>query len=112
MNDKQAVKQLKALKSVSGALRIITNEHNCGGGTHPRVGKFSEAKCAAFEHPMTDPRHFVIHEVTSIEGPNRRGQYRAFTEAGDHCTGQPVALLSRLLEAGKGIYTPPSDDEE
>lgn len=100
MESKQAILQLEALVIVPGALRIITNQHNCGGGKHPTIGKFSEAKCAAFEHPLTDPRHFVIHDVVRVEGPNHRGEYRAFTEEGDHCTGQPEAVLARLLEVG------------
>ena len=102
MDKKQAILQLEALVIVPGALRIITNEHACGGGVHPdgAHGKFDQKKCEGFEHNKKDVRHFVIHDVVRVEGPNHRSEYRAFTEDGDHCTGQPEALLARLLEAG------------
>ncbi len=102
MNNRQAILQLEALVLVPGALRIITNMHACGGGVHPdgSRGPFDEEKCAKFKHPLTNSRHFVVHDVVRVEGPNHRKEYRAFTEEGDHCTGQPVAVLRRLLRAG------------
>lgn len=95
-----AIAQLEALAGVPGALRVITNEHACGGGKHPDIAGFDPAACEAYEYSLKDPRHFVIHDVVRLEGPNHRGQYTAYTDEGDYTIGQPEALLARLLEAG------------
>ena len=103
MTREQATLQLEALVLVPGALRIITSEHDCGGGKHPTIGEFDQEACDAYRYGKKDVRHFVIHDVVRIEGPNHRDQYRAFSDEahGDHCTGQPEALLARLLEVGQ-----------
>lgn len=83
----------------AGELRIITSEHACGGGLHPTIGDFDQGACEAFQFPMTDPRHFVIHQVTGLEQhPAQPEQWVAVTEEGDYCQGQPEALLARLTE--------------
>ena len=58
-----AIAQLEALVLAPGTLRIITNEHACGGGVHPDIGgpadeagvraPFDADACAAFAHPLT-----------------------------------------------------------
>lgn len=92
------LKQLEALVEIPGALRVITNEHACGGGKHPSDPGFNHEACAAFEADLSKPEHFVIHDVVSIEGPDHKGRYTAFTDEGDWCMGQPEALLKRLTE--------------
>jgi hypothetical protein len=83
------VDSLHALSKIKGALQVITNE--CA----------HKGPCEKFDLPRTHPRHFVIHDVTRLEGPNDRGQYIAHTKQGDYCMGQPDALLRRLTEAGR-----------
>ncbi|KKM82273.1 hypothetical protein LCGC14_1321220 [marine sediment metagenome] len=95
------VKSLKALAQEPGALRIITNEcasKSCNASGHNE---------SLFK--LTDPRHFVIHDVVRLEGPNHRGQFKAHSAEGDWCQGQPEALLPRLLEAGKAGSVPASN---
>lgn len=94
----QAITELEALVQVPGALRIITNGHACGGGLHPTIPPFDAAVCAAFAYPLTDPRHFVIHAVVRLEGPDAKGQYTAHSAERDYTLGQPDALLTRLRE--------------
>ena len=57
------------------------------------------------EFPLTDLRHFVLHDVTSIvEAPGsagEKGQYRGYSAEGDFTQGQPEALLARLTGANK-----------
>lgn len=107
--DVLAVAQLKALAKVPGALRIITNEHACGGGM---LGE-DIAACEAFSEgtdengrplDLKNQRHFVLHDVVRIEGPNHRGQYTAYSDPKhrDYCEGRPAALLRRLTEWQRG----------
>ncbi|KKM69529.1 hypothetical protein LCGC14_1449880 [marine sediment metagenome] len=86
------VKSLKALAQEPGALRIITNE--CA----PKACNASGHDESLFK--LTDPRHFIVHDVVRLEGPNSRGQFKAHSAEGDWCQGQPEAVLARLLEAG------------
>ncbi|KKN26267.1 hypothetical protein LCGC14_0876420 [marine sediment metagenome] len=100
MSTNQAIKELK-LAGEQGALRIITNEcasKSCNASGH-NEGRYN----------LRDPRHFVIHDVVRLEGPNHRGQFKAHSAEGDWCQGQPEALLPRLLEAGKAGAVPPSN---
>lgn len=97
-DDSTALLELRALLEVPDALRLITNEHACGAGVHPDIPPFDAEVCARYEFPLTDPRHFVIHSVVAIEGPNHKGQITASTAEGDYCTGQPSAVLARLQE--------------
>ena len=93
MSTAQAIKELKALVRKRGTLRIITNEcasKSCNASGH-NEGLYN----------LRDPRHFIIHDVVRLEGPNHHGQFRAYSKAKDWCQGQPEALLSRLLEASK-----------
>lgn len=96
--DAQALKELKALLEVPDALRQITNEHACGGGLHPSKEGFDQAVCDGFEHSDADPRHFVIHAVVGIEGPDEDGYVRAITAEGDWRYGSPVAVLKALRQ--------------
>lgn len=92
MDRSQAIWTLRELAKKPGALRIITNEcaaPSCYAGSHDE-GTFK----------LTDPRHFVVHDVVRLEGPNHKGQFRAHSAEGDWTLGQPEALLARLLEAG------------
>ncbi len=104
MEKAEAITRLQELLG-QGELKIITNEHDCGAGKHPTMKPWNPQKCEKYKHPNTDPRHFVIHVVTGLGpargGAGKKGQWRATTEAGDFCQGQPEALLSRLTEAGK-----------
>lgn len=96
----QAIAELEALVQIPGALRIITNEHVCGGGLHPDIAPFDQAACAAYPYPLTDPRHFRVLAVNRLEGPNHNGQYTAVSDegAGAYTVGQPDALLTRLRD--------------
>lgn len=100
MDNEQAAELLHKLLEIPGFLRIITNEHACGGGAHPSLPWFDSARCEGCEYPLTDPRHFVIHDVARIEGPDKRGRYKVHSAEGDWCQGQPQALYARLTEAG------------
>ena len=93
MTGAQAIKELKALAKKRGALRIITNEcasKSCNASGHDE-GRYTPR----------DPRHFKIHDVVRLEGPNHHDQFRAYSKEGDWCQGQPEALLPRLLEANQ-----------
>ena len=91
--------RLRALLAEGGALRIITSEHACGAGKHPDFDGFDPEKCGAFGHPLTDPRHFVIHDVVEIEGPGSNAAYRARSAEGDLTLGSAETLVKRLQEA-------------
>jgi hypothetical protein len=84
-------------------LRIITAEHACGAGQSATDPGFDQIKYDAYYPPRSDPRHFVIHRVVTLEGPNHRGQYTAYSPEGDYCIGKPDALLVRLTEAAEGF---------
>ena|SRR3990172_9697400 len=106
-----ATKRLLALAETPGNLRVITSEHACQGtrwnaetderGTaaHPDRPEFDQALCENFEHPLTNPAHFVCHDVVRLEGPDAKGRYRAWTAEGDYTYGYPEALLVRLTQA-------------
>ena len=104
MTRDEAIQQLEALTH-AGGLKIITSEHDCGAGVHPTIPPFDPAVCAGYEFPLVDLRHFVLHDVTSmVQAPGsagEKGQYRAYSDDGDHTQGQPEALLARLTEANK-----------
>ena len=105
MSEDIAVQELLSLAQIPGALRIITSVHRCGGeekvGTGFIPGTPEElAACAAFEHGLGDPRHFVVHDVVAIDGPDDRGRYTARSaEDEDWCMGYADALVARLREA-------------
>lgn len=96
-----ALGQLQAMATVPGVLKVITSEHACGGGLHPSIAGFKQSACDAFGYPVSDPRHFVLHDVVSVESRQRadgRVLYRATTAEGDYTEGDAPALLRRLLE--------------
>lgn len=101
-----ALARLRKLLEV-GELRFITNMHACGiangRGKAGPAGDEEDATCANFEHPMTDPRHFEIHDVTSLDGPDDKGYVRAYTAEGDICRGFPAAVLKRLTEPNRYV---------
>lgn len=113
MDRDAAIARLEALMQAPGTLRIITNEHACGGGVHPSIGgavndageraPWDQEACDAFAYKDTSPLHFVRHDVVRLEqargGPGERGQMIARSAEGDWTQGQPEALLSRLIEA-------------
>ena len=101
MSRAEAIKNLKKLVRERGTLRIITSEcksRKCNASGHDE-GQFT----------LRDPRHFIIHDVVHLEGPNHYGQFRARSDEGDWCQGQPEALLPRLLEARAAGAVPPSN---
>jgi len=83
----------------TGILKIITNEHACGGGQHPDINGFVQDICNAFKFPITDARHFVVHDVISFEDLAKNNLMAAHTSEGDICMGYPIDLLRRLTEA-------------
>lgn len=99
-------KRLRALLDEGSKLKIITSEHACGAGKHPNIPPFDEVKCATFEFPLTNPNHFVIHDVVKIE-EGARSKYRAYSDYKDICIGLPESLVVRLqqwsTEAKKGM---------
>ncbi|KKL67755.1 hypothetical protein LCGC14_2131830 [marine sediment metagenome] len=103
--NQEALAKLNKYLEAGGLLKIITNMHACGAGKHidmvPDKAKF-KVICDAFEHPRTDPRHFVIHDAVRLEMLAKREgkeqQVRVHTAERDHTTGQPVNVLKRLLE--------------
>ncbi len=66
MENAQAMKELRALLDVGGALRIITSEHACGSPTPTTAAE--RKRCDAYECPRTHPAHFAIHDVVRLEG--------------------------------------------
>lgn len=110
------LKRLRALLD-SGKLKIITSEHACGAGKHPKFDGFNTAVCAAFKFPVTNPHHFVIHDVVKIE-EGARSKYRAYSaeEFGDICIGLPEGLVKRLqqwaTETKKGMPDKGEADED
>lgn len=115
MEDQQAVKALKALMD-AGQLKIITSEiadhlKDLSGlkraGHDPAALKASkdraERRLFMLAPPMEgagmkDPNTHVLRVVTRLDGPNERGNYRAYTDDGSYCEGAPDALLRRLQE--------------
>lgn len=99
-----SIEELRALVKIPGALRFITAAHACGpdgqdGASYTPKTEAELEACEAFEFPQTDWRHFVIHDIVSLEGPNHRGVMIGHTAEGDWCQGRPYALLRRLREA-------------
>ena len=101
--------ELEALVKVPGALKIITNMHACGGGIHPSFPGFRESRCVRATFPMSDPRHFVLHDVASLEFSDHGGvscvrAYSAMYEAPDGrktrdwTEGRSADVLKRLQE--------------
>ena len=93
--------RLRALCEAGGVLRIITNEHACGAGKHPSIEGFNSDTCVAFAHDLRDPRHFVIHDVIDVQGPDHKGNYRALSAEGDWTYGRAHSLIVRLQEANQ-----------
>lgn len=89
---------LRNMVEMKGMLRIITNEHDCGGGLHPSSPNFNQAKCSAYQFGENDPRHFVMHDVVRVEGPDPHGAYMAYSAEGDYTVGKSGPLLARLTE--------------
>jgi len=92
-----ALRELEALARVPGALKIITNEHACGVHLMPR-DPADLALCAQCPYPVTDPRHFVLHDVTSLIPREDKGRVRACSAEGDYTEGKPEHVLSRLRQ--------------
>ena len=108
MDNAQALKQLKALLKVGGALQIITAEHACGANARGPADAKEEKVCDAYTYPTTHPKHFVIHEAMKLQEklPSTPNQIRLYSKEGDWTQGQPSAVLSRLLEAGQAPELP------
>jgi hypothetical protein len=97
MDNDLALEQLRALMGVAGALKMVSSQHACGAGKTPGdPDGFDQAACDAYEYPITDPRHFVLVEMTGLEGPDADGLYRATAEDGPWSLGYPVGLLRTL----------------
>jgi hypothetical protein len=79
-------------------LRIITNEHVCGGGLHPMRPPFNHMVCEAFRYSVLDPRHFVRKSVARIGRIADSEVWQAWSDEGDMCAGTPGDLLQRLTE--------------
>lgn len=76
-------------KSGKGELKIITSEcesYECVIGPHNQT-----------KYPITNPYHFVLHDVTSIENLEN-GLTMAHSDEGDWTVGNAVDLLKRLTE--------------
>ncbi len=98
------VMTLRALVTVQGALKIITNQ------IRPEMSKWpDDPRRAALDHRLglldalpddllKRPETFVLHDVVRLEGPNERGRYRAYSAEGDWAEGDVEALLKRLQE--------------
>lgn len=87
MPEDTTLAELKALVAVPGALKIITSEIDKKAGKNP---------------DLTRPSSFVLHDVVSLEGPDPRGRYVAYSKEGDWTSGYPGALLSRLRQWRNG----------
>lgn len=114
----QALAELQALLAVKGALKIITSEvadelkAKPGDPNSPMLQskaiKFvrearglSGSEDEGLDHvgaALKMPSAFVLHDVTSLEGPDLNGAYRAYSDEGDHTSGFPEDLLRRLRE--------------
>jgi hypothetical protein len=78
-----ARQQLDALIEVPGALKIITSEETKDGRGYP----------------VTDPRHYVLHDVVRLEEiPSQPNQIRAWSAEGDYTQGSVAAVLRRLQQ--------------
>lgn len=98
MAEPESVKQMQELMKVKGMLKIITNAHACQEVIHPSMHGFSQSKCDRYDFPITDPRHFELHDVVSVEKyRGSDGRYIARSKEGDYTEGAPDALLSRLM---------------
>lgn len=97
-----ALDRLSSLLGVSGHLQLISNVHVCGGGMHRSDSDFKQDVCDAYHFPTTDPRHYVLHPVTSISEPDHHGNVFAYADPdssqGSWTYGAPVDLLRRLQE--------------
>jgi|SRR3990170_2586055 len=99
MDDNEA-RQILDNMLPTGVLKIITNEHACGAGAHASIIGFKQPVCDRFEFPVTSPKHFVVHTVTSLRtSPIKTGLLEAHSDEGDICIGHPVDLLRRLTKA-------------
>lgn len=74
---------LTDLLGYKGRLKIITSEVN---PDRPE------------ESTRFHPSYFILHNVVKIEGVTGRRTVKAYSEEGDHCSGYPAALLTRLTE--------------
>jgi hypothetical protein len=79
--------QLDALVKVPGALQIITAEHDHQGD------------CSTSQYSLEDPKHFVCHDVASIE-VLENGLVKASSAEGDWTVGSSADVLKRLQQAG------------
>lgn len=89
----EARDMLYKMVKVEGLLRIITNQcvsPNCKGDSHDES-----------EYHLTDPRHFVVHEVVKLE-ERPDGTMLAHSAEGDWTWGLPEALLRRLQRWNMG----------
>jgi len=94
MDDDLALQQLRALLAVPGALKLISSAHACGAGlTAGHKDGFDQAVCDAYQYPVEDPRHWVLLDVTGLEGPDDDGMYRATTDDGSWCEGTLAGIL-------------------
>ena len=107
LDNSGAVKTLKSLSEIPGFLKVITSEHLCGS-PDPKTEE-ELAACNAYRFKLRDHRHFVVHDVVSIEGPDAKGRYRAYTEEGDYCEGYPEDLIPRLSEVSMQSNSVSSD---
>jgi hypothetical protein len=112
MTNAQALGHLQRLCDQYGQLRIITNAHRCGALV-PRTPEEVE-RCGRYHFPLSHPKHFQVHDVVRISGPDANGVVTAHTAEGDYCMGYPPDLLPRLLEwrEGEGDPGPAPDISE
>jgi len=85
------------MAKMPGTLKIITNAHTCGVDLVPR-DTADLMLCAQYQYPVTDPRHFVLHDVVKLESREDKGRVRVYSAEGDYTEGKPEAVLSRLRQ--------------
>lgn len=124
MDDKDAMKQLKALLGIDGALKIVLPFHRCQpgrptdaeiardrqmAGDNPRVfGRLARA-CDEMARGQGQSRradvrsahHFEQRDVKRVEGPDAGGFVTAYADDGADNSlvrGKPADVLARLTE--------------
>lgn len=96
VTEEQALQRLEAFLDIPGMLQIITAEcvsAGCGNGVHDES-----------EYPVTDYRHFVVHDVVAIDQDPANNQIRAHTAEGDWSMSPDGArsLLRHLTRVSSG----------
>lgn len=106
MTEDEALTRLAALVEVPGMLRIVTSEcvkgPNClHDDVDPDTGQAVRVHDES-DYPVTDHRHFVVHDVVSID-QDERGWPRANSAEGDWVVTPAGArsLLRKLMEVNR-----------